>query len=182
MYRAGRCGGAVRRGVVLVRFKGNFFRSDEAKKNGEKKLLELLKEKNSSEPELLSSQSPPNSVSDSIEDTSALHSIYAEMKKKAGQCEESEEVIISSYLNSGLENSNLLYWSQLSKSEQPIKKSLCKLARKFLTPHPTSTNVERLFSTAGNIVRDRGSLKPENVEKLVFLKENLRMQNFPLDW
>ena len=164
------------------RFKGNFFRSDEAKKNGEKKLLELLKEKNNSEPELLSSQSPPNSVSDSIEDTSALHSIYAEMKKKAGQCEESEEVIISSYLNSGLENSNLLFWSQLSKSEQPIKKSLCKLARKFLTPHPTSTNVERLFSTAGNIVRDRGSLKPENVEKLVFLKENLRMQNFPLDW
>ena len=96
-----------------MRFKGNFFRSDEAKKNGEKKLLELLKEKNNSEPELLSSQSPPNSVSDSIEDTSALHSIYAEMKKKASQCKESEDVII---LNSGLEYSNLLsaiigrYW------------------------------------------------------------------------
>ena len=64
----------------------------------------------------------------------------------------------------------------------PIKKSLCKLANKYLTPHPTSTNVERLFSTAGNVVKGRGRLKPENVEKLVFLKENLNLNNFKLDW
>ena len=48
--------------------------------------------------------------------------------------------------------------------------------------HPTSTNVERLFSTAGNVVKGRGRLKPENVEKLVFLKENLNLNNFKLDW
>ena len=47
---------------------------------------------------------------------------------------------------------------------------LAKLAKKFLTPPPTSTAVERLFSSAGLILDDRRSkLLPETVEKLLFL-------------
>ena len=39
--------------------------------------------------------------------------------------------------------------------------------------------VERLFSTAGDIVtNERNQLKPENAEKLLFLRENLPKVNF----
>ena len=59
--------------------------------------------------------------------------------------------------------------------------SLVRLAKKYLTPPPTSTDVERLFSVAGNILtEERNSLLPENVDKLLFLKENIRNLNFEL--
>ena len=172
------------------RYKGNFFQSEEAKKNAEVRLVELLKKENESVVQLLPLQStePSTTASSHDEGRSAFKRIYDEMKKKAnnnavsGENSESAETVISSYLNSGLENSNLFYWSTVAKTDQPIKKSLCKLAKKYLTPHPTSTNVERLFSTAGNVVKGRGRLKPKNVEKLVFLKENLNLNNFKLDW
>ena len=48
---------------------------------------------------------------------------------------------------------NLSFWSQYQDKNEDSKASLalCKLAKKFLTPPPTSTNVERLFSTASLI-------------------------------
>ena len=55
--------------------------------------------------------------------------------------------------------------------------------RKFLTPPPTSTDVERLFSVAGLIASDnRSRLSPETLEKLLFLRENILALNFELDW
>ena len=55
--------------------------------------------------------------------------------------------------------------------------------RKFLTAPPTSTDVERLFSAAGLIASDhRGRLAPETLEKLLFLRENILVCNFELDW
>ena len=39
-----------------------------------------------------------------------------------------------------------------------------KMAKKYLTPPPTSTDVERLFSTAGDILSNE-RLVPENLEK-----------------
>ena len=41
------------------------------------------------------------------------------------------------------------FWSNYSVTTNKAQKSLCHLARIFLTPPPTSTDVERLFSTAG---------------------------------
>ena len=55
--------------------------------------------------------------------------------------------------------------------------------RKFLTPPPSSTDVERLFSVAGLIAADnRARLAPETLEKLLFLCENILVLNFELDW
>ena len=57
---------------------------------------------------------------------------------------------------------------------------LAKLAKKYLTPPPTSTAVERLFSSAGLILDDRRSkLLPETVEKL---RSNIAEANLSLDW
>ena len=47
------------------------------------------------------------------------------------------------------ENDTFSFWSNYGKTTDRAQKSLCKQARIFLTPAPTSTDVERLFSTAG---------------------------------
>ena len=48
------------------------------------------------------------------------------------------------------------------------------MTRKYLCITATSVLSEQLFSTAGNIVTaKRGALLPENVEKLIFLHDNL---------
>ena len=48
------------------------------------------------------------------------------------------------------------------------------MARKYLGVVATFVPSERLFSCAGNIVTSkRSALEPENVEKLVFLHDNL---------
>ena len=52
----------------------------------------------------------------------------------------------------------------------------------FLTPPATSTNVERLFSYAGLIARPKRSIKPMRVQQILFLRENLAMMNFRLEF
>ena len=52
--------------------------------------------------------------------------------------------------------------------------SLSQLAQKYLCVVATSVPSEQVFSTAGNVVSSkRSSLLPENVNKLVFLHDNL---------
>ena len=52
--------------------------------------------------------------------------------------------------------------------------NLSIMARKYLCITATSVPSEQLFSTAGNVVSaKRNALLPENVEKLVFLHDNL---------
>ena len=41
------------------------------------------------------------------------------------------------------------FWRDYSITTDKAQKALCHLARLYLTPAPTSTDVERLFSTAG---------------------------------
>ena len=54
------------------------------------------------------------------------------------------------------------------------------MAQKYLGVVATSVPSERLFSTAGNVVTaKRSTLEPENVEKLVFLHDNLPPVNLP---
>ncbi len=64
-----------------------------------------------------------------------------------------------------------LVWWKAHKEQYP---RLCSLARKYLCIPATSSPSERVFSTGGNIVSCRRSaLKPQNVDRLVFLAKNL---------
>ena len=77
------------------------------------------------------------------------------------------------------------YYKELQDSSNgcKVKKAFLKEARKYLTPPPTSTNVERLLSYAGLIADEkRGRLQPERLEKILFVRENLAMLGFKLVW
>ena len=89
--------------------------------------------------------------------------------------------VINKYLSEPvIVSSPLQYWKEYEhSSKSDIEKGLVSLAKKYLTPPPTSTDVERLFSTAGNILSpERNCLRPHNVEKLLFCRENLPLVNF----
>lgn len=64
-----------------------------------------------------------------------------------------------------------LEWWKLHQANFP---RVASLARKYLCIPATSAPSERAFSTGGNIVTcHRSALKPENVDRLVFLAKNL---------
>ena len=68
----------------------------------------------------------------------------------------------------------LLWW----KKREVNYKFLSILAKQFLCITSTSVPIERLFSSAGNLLSERRSrLSPENVEKLLFLYENNKLLN-----
>ncbi|XP_041841996.1 E3 SUMO-protein ligase ZBED1-like [Melanotaenia boesemani] len=60
------------------------------------------------------------------------------------------------------------------REHQRLYPKLSKLAKKYLSIPATSSPSERVFSTGGDVVTClRSSLKPENVDRLVFLAKNL---------
>ena len=64
-----------------------------------------------------------------------------------------------------------------------VKEALLRVVRRFLTPPPTSTNVERLFSYAGFVLNQhQGSMQPEKLDQILFVRENLFMMNFRIEW
>ena len=64
-----------------------------------------------------------------------------------------------------------LKWWQRSEVEFPM---LCQLARNYLSVQASSSPTERLFSKAGLIsTSSRAQLKPQKVDRLTFLAENL---------
>ena len=68
-----------------------------------------------------------------------------------------------------------VYNCPLSQQEENHLKypRIWKLAQRILAIPSTSAPVERVFSSAANIVnKKRVSLKPENVDLLVFLRGN----------
>ena len=95
-----------------------------------------------------------------------------------------EMEVLQAYLSSPVEEKRCLgFWKEFEQNSlgNPVKLALAKLAKKYLTPPPTSTDVERLFSVAGLILSDeRNRLLPENVDKLLFIKENIRNKIFKI--
>ena len=66
---------------------------------------------------------------------------------------------------------NVLEWWKTHQTEFPL---LANLAKTYLCIPGTSVPSERVFRTAGDIVRsERSVLTPEHVDQLVFLKKNL---------
>ena len=67
--------------------------------------------------------------------------------------------------------SDPLQWWKSYESQFPI---LAMLAKYYLSMCATSSPSERVFSTSGNIITSKRScLKPDKVDKLVFLAKNL---------
>lgn len=80
---------------------------------------------------------------------------------------------LSAYLQSvnvDSESNPLQWW----KDHEKMFPNLKNLAQKYLCVPATSSPSERVFSTSGNIVTcHRASLKPDAVDRLVFLAQNL---------
>ena len=77
---------------------------------------------------------------------------------------------IEEYANSQTQYATLWFWKKMSSSMKPVERAAANLAEYYLTPPATSVDVERLFSTAGDILsNERNKLKPENASKILFL-------------
>lgn len=69
---------------------------------------------------------------------------------------------------------NLLCWWKKNEMKFPL---LARLARKYLAIPATSAPAERLFSVAGLVLEEkRTNLKPNKVDKILFLFSNLKQQ------
>ncbi len=78
---------------------------------------------------------------------------------------------ISRYVGESPTSDSPIEWWRNNQARYPL---LSQLARRYLIIPATSVPCERVFSTAGYIVSEKRScLLPENVNKLVFLAENL---------
>ena len=91
------------------------------------------------------------------------------------------ERVLERYLSRGTQKTCLSWWKHYEDEAhgKNVKLALVRLPRKYLTPSATSTNMERLFSTAANIyfTDRRTRLLPENLNKLLFLRTNLEYYN-----
>ena len=93
------------------------------------------------------------------------------------------KIELENYLNlPKLPNSKvdtLLWW----KDHQHMFPLLSQAARKYLCVTASSAPSERLFSASGNVVGPkRSSLDPQNVDKIVYLHENMGKVDIKYDF
>ena len=143
------------------RYKNCVFRDDNQAKDAESKLLFKLKSELALADVMEAESSDANRTEDVEEENNNVTGLFAAMAaiKKKPRYEdrlekETAEDVIKGYLNSASVDINvkpLSWWAKYQERAEGnlIKLSLCKLAKKYLTPPPTSTNCERLFSIAG---------------------------------
>ena len=88
--------------------------------------------------------------------------------------------LLNDFLDCSMASQCLGFWKNYEKTANTkIKLALTKVAKKYFTPPPTSTDVERLYSTAGDILsNEKNRLLPENLEKHFFCRENLPVVGF----
>ena len=173
------------------RYKANFFDGKQARQSAISTLIDELKSIVEETPSQDLSSIPTSSTSEEQEESYTIESI---MKKVIADNQEQDDYVsqdhykenetITDFLSSPVESSRCLeFWEEFEKGVggNNVKLALVQLAKKYLTPPPTSTDVERLFSVAGNILtEERNRLLPENVDRLLFLKENISNLNFEL--
>ena len=173
------------------KFKEHFFRSDESRTRAKEKLISLLEAEVYIET-LNDDHEDVEFIPEANNNLSGLAAAFQALKKKAlindnsVQKKETAKDVVENYMSASLEeNRTLSWWAKYEESSKDnrLRLALCKIARKYLTPSPTSTNCERLFSVAGQIMDEkRTNLLPENLEKILFLRENILVTNFSLDW
>ena len=173
------------------RFKGFFFRNPEnaaqAKEKIAEKLERLLMEEKGEQSQASIDVDNRGESSMNKSGKNTLANMRAEIMKKSIHDQQNSPKMevynfLENYSNSTVmeEDSNVLdFWKKMSKSTKPIERKAAKLAEYYLTPPPSSVDVERLFSTAGDIItNERNRLLPDNAAKLLFLRENLPRVNY----
>ena len=173
------------------RFKEHFFRSDENRTKAKQKLISLVEAEACIET-IGDEQDLIEHITETNNNLTGLAAVFHKLKSKARQNDnmiqnrETAKDIVDKYFDEDLEeNKTLSWWSKFEEGskESKLRLALCKVARKYLTPCPTSTNCERLFSVAGQIMDEkRTNMLPENLERILFLRENLIVTNFSLEW
>ena len=173
------------------KFKEHFFRSEESKSKAKQKLIDLVESESYMET-IGDDQELIEEVTETNNNLTGLAAVFRALKDKARkndnstQRRETAKDVVGKYLDEELEeNKTLQWWSKFedSSKDNKLRMALCKVAKKYLTPCPTSTNCERLFSVAGQIMDEkRTNMLPKNFERILFLRENLIITNFSLDW
>lgn len=107
----------------------------------------------------------------------AMGSLFGSLYKTSDSVQSNESSIqeMQTYMRESplsADSNPLLWWRDKGCARYP---QLSKLARKYLCVPGTSVRSERVFSSAGNIVnKKRAALDPEQVDRLVFLANNMR--------
>ena len=161
------------------RYKSYFFRDSETAG----RVKEILS--NKLEKQLEDSQDMEDTNPDTVQNDNKTDTIANLMNEIMGENihEKSKKFEIAQFLetyeNSKTEENALEFWKVKSSSMKSVDRAAAKLAEIYLTPPPTSVDVERLFSTAGDIITpERNRLNPETASKVLFLKENFPVVNF----
>jgi hypothetical protein len=95
------------------------------------------------------------------------------------QCVNSADAEVTAYLaeNNTSRDSCPFTWWKVNQEKYP---TLASLGKRFLSAPMGSIASEREFKVAKRVTNGRYNLKPGNVQKLLFLKYNLRMLNYDI--
>ena len=128
-------------------------------------------------------QDPDSGSSENQNDQGSASSVWDKVFDESGTSQDEEDqedasrIELQNYLKEKRcpMTTDPLSWWRVNRNKYPV---LSKLVRRFHSCPPGSAASERLFSTAKNVAgTKRLSLKPENLERLLFLKFNLRSLN-----
>ena len=114
-----------------------------------------------------------------------MRAIYKKNKSKSNPIGEDRllkqdiDFAVNEYCKESPSENAFTYWKEKESSSNSVIRAMTKMAEIYLTPPPTTTDMERLFSTAGDIItNERNRLLPATAERLLFLRENLPRINF----
>ena len=180
------------------RYKNCVFRDEQCAKDAEGKLLDLLKSEIETAALVDDGINEADGSAEVVEDSNnnrqesglfaAMRAIKKKPRNEGSTDKESVDEVLKEFISDGLVDLDvkpLSWWAKYQEKAggSVAKLSLCKLAKKYLTPPPTSTNCERLFAIAGQVMDEkRANLLPERLDMILFLRENIKNTNFNLDW
>ena len=187
--------------LVDPRYRRTYFTDKEKAITAKKKLVSLINAEIGTEDPSMVDTLPCSATSEHVTESGDIlqhaGSIIQQIAKKIRLEEEERNVeveadkvtaesLVEQYLKEPLQDYKpLSYWKLYEKNAGncKVKAAFLSVVKKLLTPPATSTNVERLFSIAGMISDQRRKrLLPQRLEKILFLRENLFMLSFKLEW